>query len=147
MRRVVAALVLTVAGLIPLLAYHPHAAVTAREVSTTGAAPGPVSSGPPVPGTGSGHARRRVINGSVVDTEFGQFQVQATFRGRTLTDVRLVAEPGDEHSRRIAAAAEPTLRQEALQAQSAQVDTVSGATTTSAAYAQSLQAAIDAGGR
>jgi uncharacterized protein with FMN-binding domain len=146
MRRALAALVLTAAGLIPLLMYHPHAAVTAREVPTTAAAPGPVSSGPPVAGGTSPARSARTINGSVVDTEFGQFQVQATFRDHALTDVRLIAEPGDGHSRRIAEAAEPTLRQEALQAQSAQLDAVSGATTTSAAYAQSLQAAIDAGG-
>jgi len=39
------------------------------------------------------------------------------------------------------------LREEALQSQNAKIDTVSGATITSQAYAQSLQAAIDSNGR
>ena len=43
----------------------------------------------------------------------------------------------------INAAATPVLRQEALQAQSATIDTVSGATYTSTGYVQSLQSAID----
>ena len=47
---------------------------------------------------------------------------------------------------RISRAAAPILREEALQAQSANIDTVSGATYTSEAYAQSLQAALDSAG-
>ena len=43
----------------------------------------------------------------------------------------------------ISSSAEPTLQQEALQAQSADIDAVSGATFTSASYAQSLQSALD----
>ena len=43
-------------------------------------------------------------------------------------------------------AAAPILREEALQANSANIDTVSGATYTSLAYAQSLQAALDSAG-
>ena len=41
---------------------------------------------------------------------------------------------------------EPILHSEALQAQSAQIDTVSGATYTSEAYRESLQSAIDHAG-
>jgi uncharacterized protein with FMN-binding domain len=41
---------------------------------------------------------------------------------------------------------EPILRSEALQAQSANIDGVSGATYTSTAYAQSLQSALDSAG-
>jgi uncharacterized protein with FMN-binding domain len=81
-----------------------------------------------------------------VNTDFGPYQVQVTFNGNRITDVQIVTEPSDGHSQRIAANAAPTLRQEALQAQSAKIDMVSGATETSQAYAQSLQAAIDAKG-
>ena len=49
----------------------------------------------------------------------------------------------DGKSVRINQRALPLLQSEALSAQSAKVDTVSGATYTSAAYAKSLQAAID----
>ena len=48
-----------------------------------------------------------------------------------------------ERSQYISQQAEPYLRQEALQAQSAQIDLVSGATYTSYSYAQSLQSALD----
>jgi uncharacterized protein with FMN-binding domain len=50
---------------------------------------------------------------------------------------------GDSKSVRINSRALPTLRTEVLTAQSAEVDTVSGATYTSDAYARSLQSAID----
>ncbi|QUQ67739.1 FMN-binding protein [Kutzneria sp. CA-103260] len=149
MRRAVVALVLTAAGLVPLLRYHPStptaAAVTPAANTPSAAAPSssapsssaPSSSGQPTSGT-------RTVTGSEVQTEFGPYQVQATFNGHTITDVQLVETPSDRRSQFIAESAAPTLRQEALQAQSAKIDTVSGATATSEAYAQSLQAAIDA---
>jgi hypothetical protein len=43
----------------------------------------------------------------------------------------------------ISSSAEPLLQQEALTAQTADVDAVSGATFTSASYTQSLQSALD----
>jgi uncharacterized protein with FMN-binding domain len=49
----------------------------------------------------------------------------------------------DGHSQRIAELAEPIQRQEALQAQGANIDLLSGATYTSEAYAESLQSALD----
>ena len=45
---------------------------------------------------------------------------------------------------RINSQAAPILNQETVQAQSAQIDTVSGATYTSDGYVRSLQSAIDA---
>ncbi|MBV9059664.1 MAG: FMN-binding protein [Pseudonocardiales bacterium] len=83
----------------------------------------------------------------MVTTPFGPYQVQVVFTNNTITDVQLITEPGDRHSQRIAASAAPILRHEALQAQNAAIDTVSGATITSRAYAQSLQAALDATGQ
>lgn len=129
MRRALIITSLVLAGLAPLVRYHP-------EVSTASPT-GVVATAPGVGGV-------RTVNGSVVDTEFGPYQVEVTFSGTTITDVRIITEPGDGHSQRIASRAEPTLRSEALQAQSAHIDMVSGATITSEAYARSLQAAIDA---
>jgi uncharacterized protein with FMN-binding domain len=134
MRRVIAAVVLTIAGLIPLLRYHPGGTV-----APLSAAHAPAAATPRPGGTGT-----KTVDGPTVDTEFGPYQVRATFNGTTLIDVTIITTPGDRHSRRIAGRAEPTLRQEALDAQSAKIDTVSGATITSEAYARSLQAAIDA---
>jgi uncharacterized protein with FMN-binding domain len=64
--------------------------------------------------------------------------------GAQISDVRaLRLTDANGRSRRISADAAPLLRREALTAQSAQVDTVSGATYTSQGYQMSLQAALD----
>ena len=64
-----------------------------------------------------------------------------------LVDVVALQLPGgNRESDQINAYAEPRLREMALQAQSAQIDVVSGATFTSRAYAESLQGALDAAG-
>ncbi|MEV6610827.1 FMN-binding protein [Kutzneria sp. NPDC051319] len=147
MRRAAIALVLTAAGLVPLLRYHPSTATVPSAASTSsgGSTPSTASSGssPTTGSTPSGSAIR-TVTGSEVDTEFGPYRVQVTFNGSTITDVQMVETPSDRRSQRIAESAAPTLRQEALTSQSARIDTVSGATATSEAYAQSLQAAIDA---
>ena len=139
MRRALVITALVLAGLAPLVRYHPETSSVAPPAAV--AAP-PASGNPQVPGTSG----TRTVDGAVVDTEFGPYQVRVTFSGTTITDVQIITEPGDRHSQRIADRAGPTLRTEALRAQSAHIDTVSGATITSEAYARSLQAAIDANG-
>jgi len=86
------------------------------------------------------------FNGQTVDTWYGpvQVQVQVEVETRELVDVAVVKFPdGDPTSRSINARALPRLRSEALAAQSAQIDTVSGATYTTRGYQVSLQSAID----
>jgi len=64
-----------------------------------------------------------------------------------MTDVQAMTLPTDRaESAYISQQAGPMLRSEALQAQGSQIDGVSGATFTSEAYAQSLQAALDSAG-
>ena len=92
------------------------------------------------PAATSGGAAGRTVTGSAEETRFGTVQVAAVFSGGTITDVQVLRSPSDRQTVR----ALPTLREEALQAQSADIDSVSGATMTSEAYARSLQAAIDA---
>lgn len=90
-------------------------------------------------------AVRRTVKGAVVSTPYGNVQVAAVVKGTHLLDVQaLHLTDANGTSRSISAGAEPQLRQEALQAQSAHIDTVSGATYTSEGYRQSLQAALDA---
>ena len=85
------------------------------------------------------------IEGSVVPTPFGPVQVRLSAGTTRIADVQVLAVPNDRgHSTQINDYAVPILRQEVLRAQSADVDVVSGATYTSFAYAQSLQAALDA---
>ena len=65
--------------------------------------------------------------------------------GHRILDVKaLHLTDSSDTSVSISAQASPILRQEALAAQSARIDMVSGASYTSAAYVQSLQAALDA---
>ncbi len=74
-------------------------------------------------------------------------QVRVTLQGTRITDVEALHLPSDrERSAEISDFAGPRLRQEALKAQSANIDTVSGATYTSEGYRQSLQSALDQAG-
>ena len=71
-------------------------------------------------------------------------QVAVTVKGGQITDVTALQLPSsDRHSLSISQAVEPMLREEALQAQSANIDLISGATYTSTGYARSLQSALD----
>ena len=86
----------------------------------------------------------RVITGSAVDTRYGAVQVKVTFSGTTITAVDTVQSPnGSGRDIEINDQALPILQQEVLSAQSANIDTVSGATYTSEGYIQSVQSAID----
>ena len=102
---------------------------------------------PPARPARSAQAGTRVVDGPVVDTRYGPVQVEVTLDGSTITAIAAIQLPGgDRRSEQISNRAEPTLQSEALQAQSANIDGVSGATYTSEAYAQSLQAALDNAG-
>lgn len=82
--------------------------------------------------------------GTASVTRFGNVQVRVTIAGGKITDVTaLQLTDAEGRSVQISAQAAPLLRQEALTAQSASIDTVSGATYTSDGYIQSLQSALD----
>jgi hypothetical protein len=147
MKRIVLGVVVTVVGLVLLLSYR--TSLAGPVATPTAAPPGVVrpgtSTGPtPAGTTGGGGTAALTVNGTVVDNGYGPVQVQIHVSGGRIVDVSTLALPGDGHSRRINSYAVPQLRQEVLAAQSAQIDTVSGATATSEAYTQSLQAALDA---
>jgi uncharacterized protein with FMN-binding domain len=93
--------------------------------------------------TRSAPATRRIA-GAPIDTAYGIVQVRITLRGRRIVSIANVALPFDRsRSQEISQVAGPLLRSEALQAQSASINVVSGATYTSNGYAQSLQSALD----
>ncbi|MEA5153715.1 FMN-binding protein [Raineyella sp.] len=73
-------------------------------------------------------------------------RVKATVSNGKITAISWVQLPSDGHSQRINGYAAPALVQEALQAQSAQVNAISGASYTSAAFQQSLQSALTQAG-
>lgn len=156
-RRGAAALLLTTAALALLLSFKTPSDPTptaGTRVAVTGAetpTPAPTASGPaansPTATTAPASADLRdgTIDGAVVDTRWGTVQVQVTIAGGAITDVAALQLPsGDHHSADISQRVEPLLRSSALAVQGAEIDVVSGATYTSLAYAQSLQAALDA---
>ena len=82
--------------------------------------------------------------GSTADAYYGYIQVLAVISGGKLTDVQFLQYPNDNpNSSYINSQAKPYLKQEAIQAQSANVNIVSGATDTSQAFIQSLSDALN----
>ena len=93
----------------------------------------------------SGSTTAATYDGASVQTRFGTVQVQVTIQDGKITEVTaLQLTDAERKSAQISSRAAPVLRSEVLQAQSANVQTIGGATVTSDAYLSSLQAALDA---
>ena len=160
MRRIVIAVMSTISGLVLLFSYH-----TSRNEGSIAVA-GPASSGggsASSSGTSSGSSigsssgssngsssgsggstASGTYTGDSVMTRWGAVQVQITVADGKITAAEAVEYPqANPRDRQINAYALPVLAQEATQAQSADIDAVSGATVTSDGYVQSLQSAID----
>ncbi|MEU1943528.1 FMN-binding protein [Streptomyces sp. NPDC059474] len=153
----------TVAGIVLLLSLKPHRdPATAMAESPPPAGP-PGASSSPSPGTGpsgasspapTGHSSSGgtsgtsgTYTGDVSDTAYGPVQVSVTLSHGRITAVKALRTPSDRpRSQQIAANAVPRLTQEALSAQNAHIDAVSGATYTSEGYTRSLQSALDHAG-
>ncbi|KAA3442004.1 FMN-binding domain-containing protein [Mesorhizobium sp. SARCC-RB16n] len=81
--------------------------------------------------------------GPVADAYYGLIQIQASIQGGRLTSLKVLKYPNDRRtSVNINRQALPMLRDEAISAQSANVDIISGATLTSRAFRQSLAGAL-----
>jgi uncharacterized protein with FMN-binding domain len=118
-------------------------------------APAPSPAGPPTRhapkgtkkagATTSAPPARRTVTGALVQTPYGNVQVRVSLQGKKITKVTAVhLTDSSSTSVEISAGAAPILRQEAMRAQSAHIDMVSGATYTSEGYKTSLQSALDA---
>ena len=115
---------------------------TGNPASSTG--PGAGQSQGTGTGTGGRSTYSGTLTGQAVQIPFGTVQVQITMQNGKITDVQALQLPSDQRrSADIGQYAAPQLRSEVLSAQSAQVDTISGATYTSMGYLQSLQSALD----
>lgn len=119
--------------------------ITAPSPGTATTAPHPSGLGPltnTTPSTSVGAVR--TIDGDPVDNPYGTVQVRVTLQGTKITNVTPLQMPVDrQYSAELSQQAAPLLLQEVLQAQSAQIDILSGASFTSQSYAQSLQSALD----
>lgn len=119
---------------------------TSASTSASGGTASGTSSGTTAAAGSSGttSAKSGTYLGTVQDTRWGPVQVQITVANGKITAVEAVQYPNGNHrDEEINSQALPILAQEALAAQSAHIDTVSGATVTSDGYIPSLQAAID----
>lgn len=148
MRRLVVTSTATLAGVILLLSLKPHdggSATTAKVISSGGSAP----SAAPSSGSAAASApTSRSVTGDAADTRYGAVQVQVTLDGKKITRIDVIRYPDESgRDREINSYALPQLNQEALAAQTAQIDVVSGATYTSDGYTRSLQSALDKAGR
>jgi uncharacterized protein with FMN-binding domain len=158
MRRVLLAIGGTVAGLLMLLSFKSH---TSAGLVSAAAGAGP--SGPQPYGQASAAASptassagsssgvisatgARQITGNVANTAYGPVQIQVTLVQNKISKVTVLEQPeSTEHDIQIGDFSFPKLIQETLTAQSARIDSVSGATYTSAGYIKSLQSILDNG--
>ena len=114
--------------------------------SSSATATHPTTAAPPNSAT-AGQATGGYIDGtytgSAYSNEFGSWTVTVTIADGQITDVTASTTAQDRRSQGINTQAVPRLRTQVLTAQSAQVDTISGATLTSKSYLSSLQSALD----
>ena len=161
MKRVIASLFGTVAGLVMLLSFktHTQSPATLAAVAPTGDnnGNGPTTGGSPaartVPSTGVGSSSTHssstsgTYTGDSVNTRWGPVQVRITVSNGKITSANAIVYPsGNPRDQQINSYALPTLNSEAVSASSARIDMVSGATVTSTGYLQSLQSALDRAG-
>ncbi|WP_327319555.1 FMN-binding protein [Streptomyces sp. NBC_01235] len=152
LRRIVLASAATVSGMVLLLSLKPH---TTPSVAGLATSPAPSSSSSTSGGTtgsggssGSAATGTQTLTGDSVQTRYGPVQVRVTLTNGKITDVTAVEYPQENpRDQQINAYAVPQLTREVLTAQSADIDTVSGATYTSDGYRESLQSALDSASR
>lgn len=148
MKRIVLWLLSTVSAVVLLFGYHTStsgpAATAQAPVGASLATTSPTTTSG---GTGGGDKQSTgtTTTGQVAQTRWGPVQVQITTDASgTITDVEVVQYPsGNREDEQINSYALPQLVQATLDAQSADIDMVSGATVTSEGYLQSLQSALD----
>ena len=123
----------------------PAAADTAVPAATSepAATAVPPTDAPATPAPAAGQYKDGSYTGPTVNAFYGYVQVEADVQNGQLANVKFLQYPSDRRtSQRINNVAMPWLTSEAIQAQSANVDIISGATLTSEAFARSLQVAL-----
>ncbi|WP_447924442.1 FMN-binding protein [Georgenia muralis] len=150
MRKIVTAGALTATGLILLMSYPTSTgqdeASTASLGGSTGSSGGASGTGAttaPAPTTGPSGT----YTGSSVATRWGNVQVEITVQNGELVDATAIDYPhGNRNDQQINAYAIPRLESATVDAGSADIHAISGATVTSQGYIRSLQSALDQAG-
>jgi uncharacterized protein with FMN-binding domain len=147
LRRAPIVLSATIAGVAAVLSYHPQVKSAGHAVQRAGiVTPAPTKTAQKQPATAAAPAAKKTVTvvGADAPNQYGDVQVRVKVSGKKIVAVDPVALPGgDSRSQEISAAAAPILTRQALVAQSANIDGVSGASYTSDGYRQSLQSALD----
>jgi uncharacterized protein with FMN-binding domain len=173
MKRVILSVVGTIAGVVALLSFKSEAPVaTSRDGLPSAALPGHstgvtshtsgsngsasrTTAAPPDPSatthasstTQASRPTAASYTGSAEQTRYGIVQVKVTVSDKKITNVAFVQLTAfDGRSAQINSYAAPILLRETLSAQSANINSVSGASYTSQGYLQSLQSALDQAG-
>lgn len=149
-KRVLLAFVSTVTGLVMLLSFKTHSIAATTSAASRIAPPSVVTtqSGtattPTTTPTAAAGATTKTVTGSSVDTRYGPVQVQIVITNGKIISATAVQYPnGNSRDQEINSYAVPTLQQESVQANKANIDMVSGATYTSNGYISSLQSALN----
>jgi uncharacterized protein with FMN-binding domain len=155
MRRILLWALTTVSTVVLLFGYRTSTSTTLPAgVEAAGSTPGTTPSTITPPTTTPSTTTRTttstytgMVTGTTADTRWGPVQVRATLAAGRITAVDVVQYPTANHKdQEINADAIPTLVQETLEVQSADIDVVSGATVTSDGYLESLQSVLDQAG-
>jgi uncharacterized protein with FMN-binding domain len=146
MRRIIIWLASTVTIVVLLFGYHTSTNKTSSAATAPNAS-SPTTTSAPEASTGSGSSNIKTYTGSVAQTRWGPVQVKITVQSGKITKVTVLQQPnGNPKDAEINSQALPILTNDTLQAQSANIDMVTGATVTSEGYVESLQAALDEAG-
>lgn len=167
MNRIVLWLLSTISVVVLLFGYHtstsgPQAAQgtafsSGVQPSSAGVTNGNGGTGGGSGGTGGGNGNGTAstghssaptkVTGATANTRWGPVQVQLTVDSGTITRISLLQYPsGNSTDAQINSYALPILIQDTMNAQSANISMISGATVTSEGYLQSLQSALDQAG-
>ena len=145
-----------VVGLVAIGSFHESPAALAMTTS----APAPTSRGAPTPtnhstttpsapatsSTSVAASTVRSQTGSTVNYNYGTLAVSVTVQGKNITNISVPSlnDGGNSYSQSLDSMSIPILTKEAMAAQSAHIQSVSGASYTSAGFIQSLQSALTA---
>ena len=157
MRRITLWLLSTVSALVLLFSYHTStsSATSTSIVAQSGTDTGSTGTGSTDSGSsssssgssgdsGSSSPVAKTYTGDAVSTRFGDVQVEITVTNGKVTKSSVTQVPwSNGRDQEINSYAVPILNSETVDAQSANIDMVSGATYTSNGYVGSLQSAID----
>jgi uncharacterized protein with FMN-binding domain len=131
----------------PLATTSPSSVYSKSATNATGTGGSSGSAAPSPSSPASQTSTTKTVTGAVAQTEWGPVQLQLGVSNGKITKVTVLQYPnGSGKDQEINSYALPILTQETLDAQTANIDMVSGATVTSDGYLQSLQSALDQAG-